>query len=76
MVLGNKDPATSNWVGVYLAPFWFASNLPVALLLFPVDRDTHEFLGRLQSNVFNAASLFQTTHVVHWSASREAIFSV
>ena len=35
------------------------------ILLFPVDRDTNEFLGRLQSNVFNAASLFQITHVVH-----------
>ena len=37
----------------------------LGLLLFPVDRDTHEFLGRLQSIVFNAASLFQITHVVH-----------
>ena len=35
-------------------------------LLFPVDRNTHKFFGRLQSNVFNAASLFQTTHVVTW----------
>ena len=35
------------------------------ILLFPVDRDTHEFFCRLQSNVFNAASLFQTNHVVH-----------
>ena len=44
------------------------------LLLFPVDRDTHEFFCRLQSNVFDAASLFQTNHVVHWNAPHEAIF--
>ena len=34
------------------------------LLLFPVDRDTHDFFCRLQSNVFEAASLFQINHVV------------
>ena len=35
------------------------------VLLFPVDHDTHKFFCRLQSNVFDAASLFQTNHVVH-----------
>ena len=30
-----------------------------SMLLFPVDRDTHEMFCRLQSNVA-AASLFQT----------------
>ena len=34
------------------------------LLLFPVDRDTHDIFYRLQSNLFDAASLFQTNHVV------------
>ena len=43
------------------------------MLLFPVDRDTHEIFCRLQSNV-DAASLFQTNHVVHWNAPREDIF--
>ena len=38
------------------------------ILLFPVDRDTHEIFYRLQSNVFDVASLFQTNHVVHWNA--------
>ena len=28
------------------------------ILFFPVDRDTHEIFYRLQSNVFDAASLF------------------
>ena len=46
------------------------------ILLFPVDRDTHKFFCRLQSNVSDAASLFQTNHVVHWNAPREDIFSV
>ena len=45
-----------------------------ALLLFPVDRDTHKFFCSLQSNVFDAASLFQTNHVVHWNTPREDIF--
>ena len=36
-----------------------------AVLLFPVDRDTYEIFYRLQSSVFDAASLFQTNHVVH-----------
>ena len=44
------------------------------LLLFPVDRDTHEFFCRLQSNVFDAPSLFQTNHVVHFNVPREDIF--
>ena len=44
------------------------------LLLFPVDRDTHEIFYRLQRNVFDAASLFETNHVVHWNTSRENIF--
>ena len=35
------------------------------VLLFPVDRDTYEIFYRLQSNVSDAASLFQTNHVVH-----------
>ena len=43
------------------------------MLLFPVDRDTHEMFCRLQSNV-DAASLFQTNHVEHWNAPREDIF--
>ena len=46
------------------------------ILLFAVDRDTLEYFCRLQSNVFDAASLFQTNHVVHWNAPREGIFSV
>ena len=48
----------------------------VLILLFPVDRDTHDFFCRLQSNVFDAASLFQINHVVHKNAPREDIFSV
>ena len=44
----------------------------LSILLFPVDRDTHEFFCRLQ----NSASLFQTNHVVDWNALREDIFSV
>ena len=35
------------------------------VLLFRVDRETHEIFYRLQSNVLNAASLFPTSHVVH-----------
>ena len=35
------------------------------LLLFPVDRDTHEFFCRLPSNVFDAASLFQTNDMLN-----------
>ena len=46
------------------------------LLLFPVNRETHEIFYRLQSNVFDAASLFETNHVVHWNTSHEDIFSV
>ena len=62
---------------------WLTSTVPtmhwtmffcIALLLFPVDRDTHEFFCHLQSNVFDAASLFQTNHVVHWNAPREDTF--
>ena len=49
------------------------SELHQFLLLFPVDRDTHEIFYRHQSNVFDAASLFQTNHVVHWNAPREDI---
>ena len=44
------------------------------LLLFPVDRDTHDIFYRLQSNLFDAASLFQTNHVVQWNAPGEDIF--
>ena len=52
-------------------------NQPItSLLLFLVDCYTHEFFCRLQSNVFDAASLFQTNHVVHQNAPREDIFSV
>ena len=36
-----------------------------SLLLFPVDRDTHKFFSRLQSNVYDAASLFHVNHMVH-----------
>ena len=36
----------------------FCLNRSKYLLLLPVDRDTHEFFCRLQSNVFDAASLF------------------
>ena len=35
-----------------------------------------QFFCHLQSDVFDAASLFQTSHVVHWNAPRENIFSV
>ena len=48
----------------------------LTLLLFPVDRDTYKIFYRLQSNVFDAASLFQTNNMVHWNAPREDIFSV
>ena len=34
------------------------SELHQFLLLFPVDRDTHEIFYRLQSNVFDAASVY------------------
>ena len=40
-------------------------------LLFPEDRDTHEIFRRFQSKVHDAASLFQTNHVVHRNAPRE-----
>ena len=33
------------------------------MLLLPVDRDTHKYFCRLQSNVFDVTSLFQTNHV-------------
>ena len=46
------------------------------VLLFPVDRDTYEFFAAFQSNIFDALSLFQINHVVHWHAPREGIFSV
>ena len=36
----------------------------IIILLFLVDRDIHEFVCRLQSNVFDATSLSQTNHVV------------
>ena len=35
-----------------------ACKITTGVLLFPVDRDTHEFFCRRQSNVFDAASLF------------------
>ena len=41
-----------------------------------VDCDTYECFCRLQSNVFDAASLFQTNHVVYWNAPLKDIFSV
>ena len=44
------------------------------ILLFPVDRNAHEIFKRLQSNAFDAASLFHTNHVVHWNPPREDIF--
>ena len=49
-------------------------DLRVLVLPFPVDRDTHEFFCRLQSKVFDVASLFQANHVVHRNAPREDIF--
>ena len=45
---------------------------PTDLLLFPVDCDIHKFFCCLRSNVFDAASLFQTNHMVHWNV----LFSV
>ena len=45
------------------------------ILLFPVDRDTYKIFYRLQSNVFDAASLFQTNHVVRWNAPRFCVAS-
>ena len=44
------------------------------ILLFPVDRYTHEFFSCPQSNLFDVTSLFQNNHVVHWNAPREGIF--
>lgn len=35
------------------------------VLLFPVDSNTHDFFCRLQRKVLDAASLFQTGHVIH-----------
>ena len=49
-------------------------DLRVLVLPFPVDRDTHEFFCRLQSKVFDVASLFQANHVVHRNPPREDIF--
>ena len=49
-----------NW-GVIAWLLWTTDSPHV--LLFTVDRDTHEFFCRLQSNVFDAASLFQTNLV-------------
>ena len=46
------------------------------LLLFPVDYDTHEFFCRLQSDIFDATSVFHTDHVVLWNAPRENSFPV
>ena len=54
---------------------WVLAQYPIRVL-FPVDRDTHKFFCRLKSNVFNAASLFQTNHVVHRNAPHEGIFLV
>ena len=45
------------------------------VLLFPVDRDTRAFFCRLQSNVFDAASLFQTNHVGTFECTRWSTFS-
>ena len=45
-------------------------------LLFPVDCNTHNICWCLQSNIFDATSVFQTNHMVQWNAPREAIFSV
>ena len=39
-------------------------NAPTSLSLFPVDCNAHKLFFWLQSNVFNAASLFQTNQVV------------
>ena len=46
------------------------------VLLFPVDRDTHKFLCYLQSNVSDAANLFQTNLTINSNAPHEGIFSV
>ena len=62
-----------NW-GVIAWLLWTTDSPHV--LLFTVDRDTHEFFCRLQSNVFDAASLFQTNHVVHWMHHVRTFFSV
>ena len=52
-------------------------NMITCVLLFPVNHNTHRFFCRLQSNVFDAMSLFQTgNHMVDWNASREDIPSV
>ena len=45
-------------------PHEFQGRIP----LFPVDCNTQ------QSNIFDAKSLFQTSHVVHWDAPYEDIF--
>jgi len=45
------------------------------VLLFPADRDTRAFFCRLQSNVFDAASLFQTNHVGTFECTRWSTFS-
>ena len=37
----------------------------LTLLLFPVDRDTYKIFYGVQNNIFDAASLFQTNHMVH-----------
>ena len=44
----------------------------LGLFLFPVDRDPHDsfFFCSLQSNVFDAARLFQINHVVHRNVPR------
>ena len=41
------------------------------MLLLPVDRDTHKYFYRLQSNVFDITSLFETNHVpqLHMAAA-------
>ena len=82
-ILSSADKQRSRWQSMALQKhgdpsFYCVFNIYLScnnnILLFPVDRDTHEFFCRLQSNVFDAASLFQTNHVVHWNAPREDIF--
>ena len=53
---------------------WFVSR--VILLLFPVDRDTCKFFGRLRSNDCHAASLFKMNHVAHLNVPCEGLFHI
>ena len=46
----------------------------VVFLLFPVDCD--KFFCHLQSDEFDAKSLFQTNNMVHWNAPYEDILSM